>query len=685
MARIEINRTELVWLGKYDEDGNRRPVERPGPYPFQMVEVINKPRTGREKPLGTLFDYWKGEEGDTFEQGWRNKLIWGDNKLVMSSLLEKFAGKINLIYIDPPFATGADFKFKIQIGEEAEEVAKEHSVIEEKAYRDTWGKGLDSYLQMMYERLVLMRELLAENGSIYVHLDWHVGHYVKVMMDEIFGYENFRNEIITRRGQTKNLQYQFVDFKRMNIFNDYLLWYSKNPNAIFNPPLRKSAEYQKVGRWQSMWNNADRPTMRYELLGVNITKGQWKWSKERAYKAVENYKRYLKESKKTAESLEEYWIRTGKNLEFVWRFGDAKPVYWIPPQAEAICDNNWLDIKGYDYTENFRTQKSEELLTRIILASSNPGDLVADFFCGSGTTLAVAEKLGRRWIGCDLSRYAIHITRKRLLEIENSRDLENEGKKYGKKARPFEILNLGKYERQLWQVKTFSGKDEKQALYEYLTFILKLYGAEPISGFTHLHGRKSNALIYVGAVDSPVTIQECIDAIRECKSQGQRELHILGWEWEMGLNDAIQEIARKEGVKLKLRIIPMDVLDTEAVRRGDIQFFELAHFKADIKITGKQVTVELKDFVIPHTDLIPEEVRDKIRKWSDWIDYWAVDFDFKNDTFHNGWTSYRTRKDRSLNLKATHSYEKAGRYRIYVKVIDIFGIDTSQIYEVEVK
>ncbi len=333
----------------------------------------------------------------------------------------------------------------------------------------------------------------------------------------------------------------------------------------------------------------------------------------------------------------------------------------------------------------FDTQKPEALLKRIILASSNPGDLVADFFCGSGTTLAVAEKLGRRWIGCDLSRYAIHITRKRLLDIENSKDLENEGKKYGKKARPFEILNLGKYERQLWQVKTFTNKDEKQALFEYLAFILKLYGAEPVRGFTHIHGKKGNALVYVGAVDSPVTIQECIDAIKDCKSQGGKELHILGWEWEMGLNDAIEEIAKKEGVKLKLRIIPMDVLDKEAVKKGDIRFFELAYFKVDIKTKGREVEVELKDFVIPHTDLIPDEVRNKIKKWTDWIDYWAIDFDFKSDTFHNGWTSYRTKKNRALNLKATHTYEKPGKYKIFVKVIDIFGIDTSQIFDVEVK
>ncbi len=652
MPKININKTELVWLGKYDEEGKLNPVEKSGPYPFQIVEVINKPRTGEEEPQQTFFEMWEGKEGDTFEEGWRNKLIWGDNKLVMSSLLEKFAGKINLIYIDPPFATGADFKFKIQVGEEADEITKEHSVIEEKAYRDTWGRGLDSYLQMMYERLVLMKELLAENGSIYVHLDWHVGHYVKVMMDEIFGYENFRNEIVWwyKGGALTGVQKQYPRK------HDTLLFYTKGENWVFNQPRYEEISDDMIQRWG-----------KYLDTEGKIRFGQIKHEKP-TYSRL--YNKFIKEFGRKPTDNDIAWEVKGSIVRDVW--DDIPEVRQNPRYEEALA---------------FDTQKPEALLKRIILASSNPGDLVADFFCGSGTTLAVAEKLGRRWIGCDLSRYAIHITRKRLLDIENSKDLtDEEGKrKYGKKARPFEILNLGKYERQLWQVKTFTNKDEKQALLEYLAFILKLYGAEPISGFTHIHGKKGNALVYVGAVDSPVTIQECIDAIKDCKSQGGKELHILGWEWEMGLNDAIQEIAKKEGVKLKLRIIPMDVLDSEAVKKGDIRFFELAHFKVDIKTKGREVEVELKDFVIPHTDLIPKEVGDKIKKWTDWIDYWAVDFDFKNDTFNNGWTSYRNKKDRTLNLKATHTYEKPGTYKVFVKIIDIFGIDTSQIFDVEVK
>jgi len=616
MAKIEIKKTELVWRGKYTDDGKLKPVEKPGPYPFQIVEVINTPRIGKKEPEQfTLFDYYKGEEGDTFEEGWKNKLIWGDNKLVMSSLLEKFAGKINLIYIDPPFATGADFKFKVQIGEEGEQITKEHSILEEKAYRDTWGRGLDSYLDMMYERLILMKELLAENGSIYVHLDAHVGHYVKVMMDEIFGLDNFQREIIWRIGWISGYKTRAKNWIRNH---DVILFYTKASEFTFN--------------------------------------------------------------KKYIPYPPDYRRRDGKEPE-----GEGYPLEDTWNCSEIDCLDS-IQIMSFSQEKvGFDTQKNENLIQRIIEVSSKPGDLIADFFCGSGTTLAVAEKLGRRWVGCDLSRYAIHITRKRLLEIEKSKDLLNEGEKYRKKAKPFEILNLGKYERQFWQVKTFTNKNEKQALYEYLAFILKLYGAEPISGSSNIHGKKGNAFIYIGAVDSPVTIQEVADAMDECEKLGNQELHILGWEWEMGLNDAIQEIAKQKKIKLKLRTIPMEVLDKQAVEKGDIRFFELAYFKVNIKVEGKKVSVKLKDFVIPHTDLIPTDVKEKIKKWTDWIDYWAIDFDFRNDTFNNGWTSYRTKKDRTLVLEAEHTYENKGTYKIFVKVIDIFGIDTSQVYEVEVE
>lgn len=267
-----------------------------------------------------------------------------------------------------------------------------------------------------------------------------------------------------------------------------------------------------------------------------------------------------------------------------------------------------------------------------------------------------------------------------MLEIKNSKNTIN-----NKEAKSFEILNLGKYERQYWKSTTFNSKDPHQAYYEYLAFILKLYGAEPITGSQVIHGKKSNALVYVGSIDAPVTINEIVNAIIETKKIGQKELHVLGWEWEMGLNDAIGQIAKRENINLKLWIIPNEVLEKQAIDKGDIKFFELAYFKSEIKVSGKEIAVVLTDFIIPHTDLISKDLREKIKKWSDWIDYWAIDFNFQNDTFVNSWTSYRTKKDRTLSLKTIYKYKEPGNYKVFIKVIDIFGIDTSQIYEVTIK
>jgi adenine-specific DNA-methyltransferase len=618
MSKIDIKKTELVWRGKYDNEGKLVPVEKPGPYPFQIVESINEPRIEKGEDTvtqTTLFDTWKGDEGSTFEDGWKNKLIWGDNKFVMSSLLEKFAGKIDLIYIDPPFATGADFRIDIEVGEHGEEITKEHSVIEEKAYRDTWGQGLESYLKMMFERLNLMKDLLSDKGSIYIHLDWRMASYIRIIMDEIIGSDNYIREIIWRMGWISGYKTIANNWIRNH---DNILFYAKNPeNFTFNK------------KW-----------IPYPL----------------------DYERWGGRKKGQGLAIEDIWgIFPGEGVNSLAVISFAK------------------ENLGYP------TQKAEGLLQRIIEVSSNEGDLVADFFCGSGSTCAVAEKLGRRWIGVDLGRYSIHTTRKRLLEIEHGKSLTNEGKKYGMKARPFEILNLGRYERQFWKVKAFGIKDEQQALYEYLAFILKLYGAEPITGSAQIHGKKGNALVYIGAVDAPVTIQEVADALKDTKDMGVKELHVLGWEWEMGLNDAIQEVSKQMAVRLKLRIIPMDAIDPQASGRGDVKFFELAYFKTEIDTKGLEAKVKLEDFVVPHTDLITPDVKASIKKWSDWIDYWAVDFDFQNDTFNNGWTSYRTKQDRKLSLKASHTYTKAGNYKVFVKIIDIFGIDTSQVYEIKVK
>jgi adenine-specific DNA-methyltransferase len=230
-----VTKTELVWPGKYNEDGTLKEAPRVS-LPFQVIERVNESRATREvrKDRGpSFFDIWERSEGDTFETGWRNKLIWGDNLLVMGSLLEQFAGKIDLIYIDPPFATGADFSFVAQVGDEEDQVFKEQSVLEEKAYRDTWGRGTSSYLSMIRDRLVVMRDLLAPSGSIYVHIGPNMNHLVRAAADEVFGADRHLNEIIWRRA------FAHSDSRRCGIIHDVLLLYSKSDSWTWNEVRQK--------------------------------------------------------------------------------------------------------------------------------------------------------------------------------------------------------------------------------------------------------------------------------------------------------------------------------------------------------------------------------------------------------------------------------------------------------------
>ena len=307
------------------------------------------------------------------------------------------------------------------------------------------------------------------------------------------------------------------------------------------------------------------------------------------------------------------------------------------------------------------------MLRRIVQAASSEGDLVADFFCGSGTMLSVAEKLNRRWIGCDLGRWGIHATRKRLLGING--------------CKPFALLHLGKYERRYWHGANFGGTRG-----EYVAFMLQLYGAQPAVGFAPSHGTKNKALVYVGAVDAPITTAEIDAAVDECAKLKQRELHVLGWDWEGERCDVMTEVAAKKGVKLVLLQIPREAMEQQAAAEHDVRFFPLAYLDAEIEQTGNlSARVALKSFVISDNAIIPDDVRSRAKQWSDYVDYWAVDWDFQDDTFVQGWAAYRTRREKMLPLvSGPHLYENAGKRRILVRVIDIFGNDTRQAFDVDV-
>lgn len=691
---------ELVWQGKSSEITSVV-------LPFQSIEQIDEPRQEVEKQIGGDMGLFAADVRGRQLSGWTNKLIWGDNKLVLSSFKNgplhrqiEDQGGIKLIYIDPPFDVGADFSIDIDVGDDT--LTKAPSMIEELAYRDTWGKSGERYIQYMYERLKMMHDLLAEDGSIYVHCDWRVSGYLRLVLDEVFEKDNLQREISMSTGWALGFKTAANNWIKQH---DVILFYSKNAtDFVFNRQYGTyPVDYSKRAR-----TDPDGRLWVDQSLG-NISE----------------------------EKLE---IMRKEGRAFQTKTGGWRKKQYLDEMLGVLLGDIWTDIDPINSqaSENLRfpTQKPKALLERIIKASSNEGDLVADFFCGSGTTLAVAEKLGRKWIGCDLGRFAIHTTRKRLIGVQ--RQLKNEGKPY----RSFEILNLGKYERQYFIGIAPNLPEEQrkaqtiQREEHYLTLILSAYKAERIFQMPPFHGKQGKTAVVVGPIDAPVTLSQVNEIIDECRKKKIGRFDVLGFEFEMSLTPMIQDEAKTKGVSLSLKYIPKDVFDRRAVERGQVQFYDVAYVEVLPKVQKKTVTVTLKDFGVYYRqdDLnvlgeklkngrskvtvdsgqvvkITKDKKGKVskelltKKWTDWIDYWSVDFDLEsqkeiirlvengeerevwtgNYIFENEWQSYRTRKNRTLELtSAKHEYEKKGRHKIAVKVIDIFGNDTTKVVEVKV-
>ena len=725
----EARQAELTWNGKTDAVCDVV-------LPFQTIEQVDEPRSETQvKQQLDLFDPQTGRQ----LTGWSTKLIWGDNKLILSSLLRgrlreeiKKQGGLKLIYIDPPFDVGADFSMKVEIG--GEDLIKEPGVLEEIAYRDTWGKGVDSFIAMIYERLRLMHDLLADDGSIYVHCDYRMDSLIRLAMDEVFGVNNFRNSIIVQRRITKNLQRQFNTVQSLNCANDTIFWYSKNSATRFAPLYVPMATKKPKGYWHHFWSNADRPTMRYELLGVTPSRGQWKWSEPRAQKAVINYQRYLTEHRNVG--LVDYWRDTGENFEFIRLSTNGKVENWYPPADKRIADTIWTDIHAYENEKDYATQKHEALLDRIIKASSNEGDLIADFFCGSGTTAAVAEKLGRKWICSDLGKFAIHTTRKRMIGIQ--RQLKAADKDY----RAFEILNLGKYERQHYigvnpnLSEREQGVQLRQKERDYVELILSAYTAESVANDTFFQGRKAGRMVAIGPINLPVARSFVETVIAECSARNITRADILAFEFEMGLFPNIQEEAKRQGIDLALKYIPRDVFDKRAVEKRQVVFHDVSYIEVKIHTQKKDkklfAQVELLNYsvhysqeadiadtlkngkskVVVQNGEVVKISKDKdgstrcevlTKSWKDWIDYWAVDFNYESKKeiihvtnpatgeteeqatgdfiFENEWQTFRTRQSRELEFMSVETEITLPR-KIAVKVVDIFGNDTMRVMEV---
>ena len=671
---------ELVWNGKTSEVCNIV-------LPFQVIEQVDEPRA--EKPEDTEAQMFLFDKRGRQLKGWTNKLIWGDNKLILSSLKNgplreeiEAQGGLKLIYIDPPFDVGNDFKMDIEIPSSdgtSDTFTKERNILEEIAYRDTWGKGADSFIAMIYERLVLMRDLLAEDGSIYVH-------------DYIYLYLQMKNKFnqVTRP--------QDADYEKK---------FDKT-----NP--RTGRKYQLV----SLVQKGNGPARKFGDRILEPPRGMhWIWSQERIDRALE-------------DGLIEYTST-----------GNPRKRQFLDESGARYVDDLWFDIFPVNSQArescNYPTQKPEALLERIIKASSNEGDLVADFFSGSGTTAAVAEKLGRKWIVSDLGKFAIHTTRKRMIGVQ--RGLKAEGKDY----RAFEILNLGKYERQhyigvnpnLREEQQRKQIEEKEAA--FLDLILRAYRAEKTTGFATFHGKKAGRLVAVGPVNLPVTRLFVEEIILECRKKHITKVDILGFEFEMGLFPNVLDEARAKGIDIAPKYIPAEVFDKRAVEKNQVVFHDVSFIEVKPHVKKNNAAVELTDFSvfysqdsIANAEAVLKNKRSKIvveqgqivkvskdkngivnrevltKKWTDWIDYWAVDFDFESKReiirvqnkdngeweerwtgdfiFENEWQSFRTKKDRSLELKSVFHECALGRRKIAVKVVDIFGNDTMTIVEVTI-
>jgi DNA modification methylase len=714
---------ELVWNGKTNSVCNVV-------LPFQIIEQVDEPRT-EKSTLPRLFGVDnRGRQKD----GWSNKLIWGDNKLILSSLkngpmrdeIEKQGG-IKLIYIDPPFDVGADFSMDIEIGDE--KFSKNPSIIEEISYRDTWGRGTDSYISMIYERIVLMKDLLSIDGGIYIHCDWRVNYILRSILNEIFSEFNFVNEIIWKRKHS-----QAWSSDQFGVTNDTIFLYSKSDKRIFNPLYSKDDDNTKQymaerfvfkdtdGRnymKSPLVNPLNRPNLRYIFHGINPPKTGWLYSKEKMEQMF----------------LENQLVMPKDKNSRIYR-----KIYAETYQGQMI-QNIWIDIPIVNPMAlervDYPTQKPESLLERIIKASSNEGDIVADFFCGSGTTASVAEKLGRKWIATDIGKFAIHTTRKRLLGVQ--RELKKSGKLY----RAFEVLNLGKYERQHFvAVNQDLREEEKNKLHEakeqaFIDLILKAYHAEKVEDIGYFHGKKAGRLVVVGPVNLPVTRLFVEEIILECRKQHFTKVDILGFEFEMGLFPNILDDAKDKGIDISPKYIPADVFDKRAVEKDQVVFHDVAYIEARPHFKNNSIAIELTNYssffsqdniieveknlklnsnkIMVHKGDIIKITKDKLgivkretltKKWTDWVDYWAVDFDFESKreiilvkdpltgeteerwtgdyVFENEWQTFRTKKDRTLELMSIeHKYEpNSGRKKIAVKVVDILGNDTMKIIDI---
>lgn len=562
---------ELVWPGKYDDQG-RRSALTPACLPLQVVE-----RAGAATADGASRD------------AWQNQLIRGDNLLAMQSLLPQYAGQIDLIYLDPPYATGAAFNCGGRGGKPGAGPA--HT-----AYRDSWGPGLGAYLEMMSQRLQLMRQLLSDRGSLMLHADWRVSSHLRLLLDEIFGPDALVNEIAWCYGGGG------APRRRYPRKHDTIWWYARGKEWIFNRQYRPYS----AGTLQRGLTQVKGP--RYHL-------------------------------RQEGAGLDDWW--------------HGKPVQKIlsPTARENL---------------KYPTQKPEGLLRRVVLGHSDPGSLVADFFCGAGTTLAVAEQHGRRWIGCDQSRRAIQVTRKRLLTLEPA-------------AAPLELRDHGLGEIQRWQR---AEHDDDPAAVRAL--VLELHGgiASPDPG--QIHGRKADAGVHVAGADAPLGIKQLSQAARHCQELGLPRLHALAWEFAPGLEQAAAQQLGPGAPAVQLFRLPRQLLDRRAVTSGNVRLVPSAQVTVRcVVLPPLAVELELMQYTPGDPELASSQGAASTAGL-ELVDSWGVALDHHPATAPRlDWVSCRTRRQLVSAATPRLRYSAPGRYQLLVKVVDLLGHETLHLQAVQ--
>jgi adenine-specific DNA-methyltransferase len=597
-------------------------------------------------------------------QATMNRLIYGDNLLAMAALLAgndqtpSMRGKVDLVYIDPPFDSKADYRTKIELGTTS--IDQFPTVIEQFAYCDTWEDGAVSYIKMITPRLYLIREMLKDTGSIYIHIDWHVGHYVKMVMDEVFGKESFVNEIIWKSGNIKGAKTSSDKWGRLT---DTLFYYSKSSSYFFET--------------------------QYNPIDLNSKHNKFKLKDEHG----RIYSRDCPLGDYSAERIQEF---EAQGRIYVTKNGKKQLIRYLDEVKGIAIGNLWDDIDYINQVANERlgyaTQKPEKLLERVIQASCPKDGLVADFFVGSGTAIAVAERMGRRWIGADLGKPACMISRKRLIDQESM---------------PFLYQHVGDY--QVEMARSTMGRKFRTG--DLAEIVLGLYGALPLPAEENPNrnmGRVSHTKTLVLA-DSPnkltglTTLKRAID-IRDNLMGGWDKVVVLGWNFDSNIGHDIQ--ALNQGDRLEVLVIPPDLLDrlkkkgdklkAEEVRFSSLQYVKLKPVQRERLSDKENLRIELDNYVLLSPDALnlDEANRQKLQKVINkdpmaLIEYWCIDPDYDGQLFRSVWQDYRGNTENDDDhyrvvtvARLTDLPAKTGPRRVCVRVVDVFGFEAEAIVEV---